>query len=138
MPFKRFDSYYVNLKSMAEFVLDVARTLPFTPKELYQIELAVDEACANVIDHAYLGEGKGSILIRVETSENALRIQLEDQGIQFCPNEVPEPDLVSPLEARKERGLGVYTIRKVMDQVIYDCLDDGVNRLTMVKQFRSI
>ncbi|MGI6249849.1 MAG: ATP-binding protein [Anaerolineaceae bacterium] len=138
MPFKRFDSYYVNLKSMAEFVLDVARTLPFTPKELYQIELAVDEACANVIDHAYLGEGKGSILIRVETSENALRIQLEDQGIQFCPDEVPEPDLVSPLEARKERGLGVYTIRKVMDQVIYDCLDDGVNRLTMVKQFRSI
>ena len=130
----QFEGEYKHLKAMAEFVRAEARRLPFSDKQLYAIELAMDEAASNIIDHAYQGEGIGHLHLTVETEPDYLKIVLEDHGTPFDPNMVAQPDLESPLELRSERGLGVYTMYKLMDSVIFDFSEPGTNRLTMLKK----
>lgn len=132
----QFEGEYKHLKAMAEFVMTEAHKLPFTSKELYAIELAMDEAASNVIDHAYQGEGIGHLQLTVESLADGLKIILEDHGAPFDPSMVVEPDLTSPLEIRSERGLGVYTMYKMMDSVVFDFNEPGTNRLTMIKKVK--
>jgi serine/threonine-protein kinase RsbW len=131
---RSFNAVYSELEAMSKFVLEAARSYDFDSKTRYNIELSVDEACANIIDHSYKGEGLGTIRITIELHSSALVIILEDKGQSFDPLSVALPDLTSPLELRKERGLGVYTIRKLMDQVRYEFPEPGHNRLVMVKK----
>lgn len=133
----QFEGEYRHLKAIAEFVLAEARNLPFDNKELYAIELAMDEAASNVIDHAYEGEGLGVLDLSVESNNNQLTIVLEDHGRPFDPASVSLPDITSPLELRTERGLGVYTMYKLMDSVEFDFSDPGINRLIMTKKVKS-
>ena len=83
----------------------------------YAIQTAVDEACSNIIDHAYGGENLGEIQIQVTQVKNGIQIILRDEGDPFDPDDVPDPDITSPLEIRKERGLGIFFMRKLMDRV---------------------
>jgi len=133
----QFEGEYKHLKAMAQFVKAEACKLPFTNKELYAIELAMDEAASNIIDHAYQGEGIGYLHLTVESLPDYLKIVLEDHGTPFDPSLVAKPDLTSPLELRSERGLGVYTMYKMMDSVEFDFSEPGTNRLTMIKKVRS-
>lgn len=132
----QFEGEYKHLKAMAEFVKAEARNLPFTNKELYAIELAMDEAASNIIDHAYHGEGIGHLHLTVESQPEFLKIVLEDHGLPFDPSMIAKPDLTSPLELRSERGLGVYTMYKLMDSVKFDFTEPGTNRLTMIKKVK--
>ena len=131
---KKFNAVYEQLDSMRAFALQAASEYSFSSNETYKIELAMDEACSNIIDHAYSGEGKGPIFIQADLHPERLVFTLEDHGQPFNPAAVPEPDLVSPLEQRKERGLGLYTMRAVMDEVRFEFPQPGVNRLIMVKK----
>ena len=114
-------------------MLPQAEEVGFSPNDVYAIQTAVDEACANIIDHAYGGEDIGDINISVKTLRNGLQIILKDKGEPFDPDEVPEPDTSSPLEIRKERGLGVFFMRKLMDDVIFDFSSHHGNTLTLIK-----
>lgn len=129
-----FPAKYENLIDIADFVMTAARLLPFDEKEIYNIQLAVDEASANVIDHAYRGREDGLISITVSSVEKVFVITMEDTGAQFDPANIPDPDLTSPLEIRNERGLGVYTMRKLMDEVRFEFPEAGHNRLVMTKR----
>jgi len=97
----------------------------------------VDEACSNVIDHAYGGEDRGEIRILLDLNDKGLKITIQDDGTPFEPEDVAEPDLISPLETRCERGLGVFLIRKIMDEARWDFSIPGVNQLTLVKYFTA-
>lgn len=129
-------SYPANYKSLAiisQFIVNIAAEAGFTPSEVYAIQTAVDEACSNIIDHAYGEEDLGDIQISVEQFENKLQITLIDQGDAFAPDDIPEPDISSPLELRKERGLGVFFIRNLMDKVDFEFSETKGNILTLVK-----
>jgi serine/threonine-protein kinase RsbW len=93
----------------------------------------VDEACSNIIDHAYGGEDLGNIAIKVKETDSAIHIILKDKGKEFDPDDVPKPDIESPLEIRKERGLGIFFMRKLMDQVIFEFSKEKGNKLTLIK-----
>ncbi len=136
MPTATFPGVYKSLEPIANFVEIEAKKLPFTDKELYGILLAVDEACANIIDHAYCCEGAGDIKVTVTARRNHLFLQFEDKGSPCALDDVQMPDLSSPLEERSERGLGVYTMRKMMDEVKLERVDGMINRLTMKKSKR--
>lgn len=133
MPKKTFPANYRNLEPISKFIIDQAQQASFSPKDVYAIQTAVDEACANIIDHAYGGEDIGTIQIRVSKIQNGLRITLQDNGEPFNPAEVPEPDVTSPLEIRKERGLGIFFMRQLMDKVIFEFSQKEGNTLTLVK-----
>jgi serine phosphatase RsbU (regulator of sigma subunit)/anti-sigma regulatory factor (Ser/Thr protein kinase)/putative methionine-R-sulfoxide reductase with GAF domain len=123
---------------ISEFVNNYAQKLPFTPKQIYEIDLAVDEASSNIIDHAYKGLPEGEIRIFLDHSRTAMTINLQDDGIGFDLNGVPKPDLTGPLEERRERGLGVFLIHELMDQVTYEPNTGKGNQITLVKNFDSI
>ena len=129
---RSFTAYYRNLAPIADYAMQYARDLGFDHKALYAIELALDEACANIIDHAYHGEGKGSIDIDLSTEDSLFVIKVEDRGQAFDPKSIPAPDLTSPLDIRNERGLGVYTMRKLMDRVDFSRCK-GKNCLLLAK-----
>lgn len=133
MPKQTFPGNYKSLESISRFIINQAEEAKFTPQEVYAIQTAVDEACANIIDHAYGGEDKGQIEIKVNEVKDGLRIVIYDKGEPFDPDEVPEPDITSPLEIRKERGLGIFFMRKLMDKVIFEFSQSKGNTLTLVK-----
>jgi len=126
-----------SLAAIGEFVTLAAEAAGLDARAVYAVQLAVDEACANIIEHAYRGEGRGDIECTCMVNENGLTVILRDYGRPFNPTSVPEPDLYASLEDRKIRGLGLYFIRQLMDQVRFEFTADSGNVLTMIKRKES-
>lgn len=125
----RFDS----LEKINSLVTRAAAQAGFDEMDIYAIQTAVDEACSNIIDHAYGGESDQPIECTCDADPNRFRILLQDRGAAFQPEAVPAPDLVSDLENRQERGLGLYFMRRLMDEVHFEFSAEQGNSLTMVK-----
>lgn len=133
MATRTFSGDFRSLAPISKFVVNQAEAVGFSPSDVYAIQTAVDEACTNIIDHAYGGENIGEIEISVEEIKAGLRIILKDYGEPFDPVKVPQPDITSPLEIRKERGLGLYYIYQLMDKVVFEFSQSKGNTLTLVK-----
>lgn len=129
---KVFQGRYKNLQKIADFVRREARAAGLDEDAVYQVELAVDEACTNIIEHGYGGEGKGNIEFRIMKQNHALLIEIRDNGRSFNPGKVAEPNFNLPIEEVQERGVGLFLIRKVMDSVHFEFGPKG-NTLTLVK-----
>lgn len=133
MTMQIFPGTYKSLEPISDFIVKQANSAGFSEKDVYAIQTAVDEACSNVIDHAYGGENIGNIKIRLKNEVAELRIIISDKGEPFDPEDIPDPDITSPLEIRKERGLGIYFMKKLMDEVIFEFSPSEGNKLTLVK-----
>jgi len=133
METRTFIANYKNLAPIGDFIVSTAEDAGFSTNDVYAIQTAVDEACSNIIDHAYNAENIGEIQISVEEFADKLEIIISDHGVPFDPDDVPEPDVVSPLEVRKERGLGIFFIRNLMDEVLFDFSKNDKNTLILVK-----
>lgn len=127
-----FPGNYSSLVKISEFVLQAAKQLNFSDFELYKIETAVDEACSNIIEHAYGQENLGDIIISLTTDPEKLSITFTDFGEPFDPKYVKEPNLSSNLEDRDNHGLGIYMMKQWMDVVKFESLIDR-NILTLIK-----
>jgi anti-sigma regulatory factor (Ser/Thr protein kinase) len=130
----RFDS----LAPISEFVTRAAEAAGLDERAVYAVQLAVDEASTNVIEHAYGGEGRGEIEITCSISSDGLTVTLRDHGPHFDPESVPSPDLHATLEERNARGLGLYLMRQLMDEVRFDFASDSGNILLMVKRKKPL
>lgn len=126
----RFDS----LAAISEFVARAAQAAGLDARAVYQVELAVDEACSNIVQHAYGGEGHGDIEVTCRISSDGLTVMLRDYGRPFDPTGVAPPDLHASLEDRDLGGLGLYFMRQLMDEVHFEFTLDSGNLLTMVKR----
>jgi serine/threonine-protein kinase RsbW len=93
----------------------------------------VDEAFSNIIDHAYLEEGADEIECTCLSNPGKFTVILRDHGKPFNPEEVPQPVIDCSLEERTERGLGLYVMRKCMDEIAFDFSLEKGNTLTMTK-----
>ena len=124
---------FENLEKICDFVDDSAKVAGFDEMARYSIKTAVDEACSNIIDHAYGGEGVGDIECTCEDINDSIEVTLHDNGKPFDPQKIPDPDLSIPIESRRERGLGLYFMRKLMDEVHFEFTKDAGNILVMVK-----
>ena len=107
-----------NLRKVSEFVLNIAQKLNLTEEVLFDIDLAVEEASANIVGHAYRPGQAGDILLRVETTDDIVRITLTDWGLPFDPESVTPFDVCSPVETRAEGGGGLQLIYSLMDDVV--------------------
>jgi serine/threonine-protein kinase RsbW len=101
------------------------------PTARFDLKLAVEEACANVIEHAYGGEG-GELTVCFAVCGPDVRITVTDRGQPFDPTQVTLPDLSVPLEQRPVGGLGLFLMQQLMDEVRFAFTDKG-NQLSMVK-----
>jgi serine/threonine-protein kinase RsbW len=125
---------YENLVKFSEFVRQAAEDAGLDNFSIYQVETAVDEACANIIDHAYGREGKGDIECTCQVAPEELTVILRDWGIPFNPAKIHTPNLNAPLKKRKAHGLGLHFIRQWMDEVNFNFSGETGNVLTMVKR----
>ena len=129
-----FPGRFESLAKIAEFVTRAAEAAGFDAREVYAVQLAVDEACSNIIQHAYGGESQGTIECTCRVVPEALVIILKDHGRSFDPDAVPEPNLEAPLEEREGGNLGLYFMHQLMDEVRFDRTPDSFNVLTMIKR----
>lgn len=124
---------YENLEKLSNFVLKIAKGAGFDETRLYEIETAVDEACTNIIDHAYLGECNEVIYCSCMLLDDSIEIDLHDHGCEFDPDQIPSPNLTTSLENRDEHGLGLYLMYHYMDEIHFTFSKDNGNLLTMIK-----
>ncbi len=125
-----------NLALIRDFVNRVSGQAGFDAEEMAQLELAVDEACANVIEHAYGNEQGKQVMVRATFDDEVLRITVVDTGKGFDPAGVHQADLRELAEKRRTGGLGMRLIRSLMDEVHYEIGPGNKNELQMVKRLR--
>ena len=132
----QFAAKFEYLDEIREFVGGIARAGGFSDKDVYNIQLATDEAASNIIEHAYEKVSDGVLELSCGMQDNAIKIILIDRGESFDPSEIPLPDLKADLSERKIGGLGIFLMRKLMDEVHYEPKPDKSNVLTMIKRKR--
>jgi serine/threonine-protein kinase RsbW len=123
--------YFENLATIAEFIGRAAGQAGLDDKTTYALQMAVDEACTNIIEHAYGGEGPGSIQLTYEVRADGLEVIICDQGQAFDPSDVPELDTQAELADRQTRGMGLFFIYELVDQVEFEFGTAEGNRLTL-------
>jgi len=132
----QFTAKFEHLDEIREFVGAIARDSGFSDKDVYNIQLATDEAASNIIEHAYEKVPNGILELSCGVRDNQITIVLTDRGESFDPSEIPLPDLKADLSNRKIGGLGIFLMRKLMDEVHYEAKSDQSNILTMTKRKR--
>ncbi len=126
----RFDS----LEKISSYIETVSRSAGFDDMGIYAIQTAVDEACSNIIDHAYGGETSEVIELVCNIAKGSLVITLRDHGKPFNPELVPVPNKHARLKDVKEGGLGLYFMHQLMDEVHFEFSPGNGNILTMIKR----
>lgn len=125
-----------NLAIIRDFVSRIAAQAGLTEADVASLELAVDEACANVIEHAYGHDSTKQVVVRAIFDDDALHIHVIDSGAGFEPSGVKQEELTELVKKRRTGGLGLRLIRTLMDEVHYE-IEPGVkNELRMVKKLR--
>lgn len=131
----QFAAKFEFLDEIREFVGGVAEKSGFNNKEVYNIQLATDEAASNIIEHAYEGVSNGVLEISCGVQGTLITIVIVDHGEPFDPSQIPAPDLKADLTERKIGGLGIFLMRKLMDEVHYETEPKKKrNTLTMTKR----
>ncbi|MBI3241335.1 MAG: ATP-binding protein [Chloroflexi bacterium] len=124
---------YDRIKQLCTFVVEAAELAGLDESAVFHCQIAVDEACTNIIEHGYEGEDKGQIEVVCRAGAGVLSIELRDQAKPFDVSQVPEPQLNVSIEETAVGGLGVYFMKKMMDEVNF-VYKDGTNSLLMVKR----
>ncbi len=119
------------LGDLRDFVTQIGRKHKFSDKVVNAFKLAVDEAATNIIRHAYRTQ-EGLITIRAIVKKNSLTLSIVDQGTYFDPKRVKDPDLNRYIDIGKKGGLGIFIMRKLMDDIDYRKIEEG-NELRITK-----
>lgn len=122
-----------HLAQVRNFVAKHATAFGFDPQEVADIRLAVDEAYTNIIKHAYKNDAGKSVDIELGYNRTEFWVTLLDTGNAFDPSKYQTPDLSKKIKEKKRGGVGVYLIRKLMDDVEYQT-ENAVNTIRMTKK----
>lgn len=121
------------LAAIASFIKQATTNMGMDEDGTYAMELAVDEACTNVMDYAYQGQGGHPVTIECRDEGGNCIVVIRDRGRPFDPTGIPSPDLCAPVSRRKVGGLGIYIMRKLMDDVRFHFDPATGNELVLVK-----
>ncbi|MBI3092360.1 MAG: ATP-binding protein [Candidatus Tectomicrobia bacterium] len=121
------------LKMIGEFVSRMAKISGFDDLDCKRIEVAVDEACTNVIEHTQRGASHDAFSICCRAVASGIEITISDRGAPFDFDSVAVPDVSAGAEDRPIGGLGIFLMKKFMDFVKYTPGADGMRHLTMSK-----
>ena len=124
-----------NIGAVTDFVNAQLEALDCPMKAQMQIDIAIDELFGNIAHYAYHPE-VGSATVRVEVTEDPLAVIIAfiDNGVPYAPLAAEDPDITLSAEERTVGGLGIYMVKKSMDEISYE-YKDGQNILTIKKRF---
>lgn len=131
---------FENIKSVCKFVARGAEQSGLDEAAVFHVELACDEACTNIIEHAYGAEDVGEIEVSWHVQNDLFMITIHDNGRSFDPDKVPDEATVplssDHVDRMQEGGLGIHFMRKLMDEIRFNFDKEKGNTLTMVKRIR--
>lgn len=127
------DATIENIWVLTDFVDELLDETDCPMKTKMQIDIAIDELFGNIAHYAYK-DGVGKATVRVEILENpkAVSITFIDSGVPYNPLEKPDPDVTLSAADRKIGGLGIFIVKKNMDDVQYNYCN-GQNTLRIIK-----
>ncbi len=125
-----------HLREIRDFITYIGKKYKFDDKITNSFKLVVDEACTNIVRHGYRDIKDGKITIRAIIRRLSLTIVLIDQGKSFDPRQVKNPNLDKYVEIGKKGGLGIFMMRKLMDDIQYHITSHG-NELRLTKTRES-
>jgi len=126
-------AYLESLRDFREFIKAHCAGVPgVTDEVLYDVQLAVDEACTNIITHGYADMDPGSVILDLELASDKLILSLTDFGHSFEPDNAPMPDIDASIEERELGGFGLFFINQSMHEVDYRVTEDG-NTMILTK-----
>jgi serine/threonine-protein kinase RsbW len=117
------------------FVEQACRSAGVDELVCFDLKLAVDEACSNLIVHGYKGREPGPIAVAFALDGDEIVITITDHAPPFRPEDAPVPLLDVPAIERRPGGLGWHLIKQIADRLDYESDPETGNRLTMVKKF---
>ncbi len=126
-----------NITAVTEFVNEQLESYDCPPKAKMQIDIAIDELFGNIAQYAYDPE-TGPATVRVEVEEDPLTVFITfiDNGKPYDPLSGKDPDVTLPAEERDPGGLGVFLVKRTMDEVTYE-YKNGQNILRIRKTMRG-
>jgi serine/threonine-protein kinase RsbW len=133
----RVKSKTENLSEIRDFVSNCTHKAGIDADTAENIILAVDEACTNIIKHAYKLSPEGEIIIKIDYDEDKFNITIIDYGKSFEPDKVPLPDLQKYYREHKVGGLGMYLMKSLMDDVKYTSVPGEYNQVQLSKNISS-
>jgi serine/threonine-protein kinase RsbW len=126
-----------NLALIRDFVANVGNQAGLGDDDVAKLELAVDEACANVMEHAHGYDSNKEVTIRATFDASTLRIEVVDEGTGFDPTAVSAEPVERLVHDRRTGGLGLRVIRSLMDEVSYEIVPGERNRLRLLKRIQK-
>ena len=127
------DATIENIAKVTEFVDSRLESINCPPKALMQVDLAIDELFSNIARYAYNPDvGPATVRIEVENEPLAVIITFIDHGVPYDPLKKDDPDVTLSAEDREIGGLGIFLVKKTMDDVVYE-YKDGQNILRIKK-----
>lgn len=122
-----------NIETVTNFVNEQLETFDCPMTAQLQIDIAIDELFGNIAQYAYNPE-IGNATVRVEVKEEPLCVIITfiDNGVPYDPLEKADPDITLSAEKREIGGLGIYMVKKSMDEIVYE-YKDGKNILSIKK-----
>lgn len=126
-----------NLATVREFVSSAVEEVNIPQDIAGDIVLAVDEACTNIIKHAYKYSADGDINIKLKYSDKKIEVEITDHGASFHPDTIPKPDLKKYFEEKRVGGLGMYLMKSLMDDVHYKSVLGKYNQVLLTKKMNS-
>ena len=123
-----------NIAIVTDFVDEQLEALDCSVKAQMQIDIAIDELFGNIAHYAY-NPDVGNATVRVEITEEPLAVIITfiDGGVPYDPLKAAEPDITLSAEERQLGGLGIYMVKKSMDEITYE-YKDGKNILSIKKK----
>jgi len=126
-----------NLSMIRDFVGGIGRRAGMADGDVTKLELAVDEACANVIEHAYGSDQTREVTVKATLDSEAVQIEIVDTGRGFDPKAIEQINLDELISKRKSGGLGMRLIKTLMDEVQYQIVPGQKNELKMIKRLKK-
>ena len=126
------DAKIENLQQVQSFIDTELEAAGCSMKAQMQIDIAVEELFVNIANYAY-APGSGSAVIGVDVKDGVAEITFADSGIPYDPLKREDPDVLLSAEDREIGGLGIFMVKKTMDDMFYE-YRDGQNLLTIRKK----
>ena len=128
-----------NLPQVLSFIEHSLETMHCSPKTKMQINVSVEEIFVNIAHYAYSSNNNGSVTVNTECSSDPpeITITFTDSGVPYDPLAKDDPDITLSAHERNIGGLGIFLVKKMMDQVCYEH-HDGQNILKITKKLPSV
>jgi serine/threonine-protein kinase RsbW len=125
---------FQSLETLCKFVVQSAEAAGLDPSDIYAVQVSVDEAFSNIVEHAYGGGSQLDVECTCHIDDENLVVMLRDHGMPFDPSAVKAPRLGVCLDDRESGGLGLYFMHRLMDEVRFEFDPESGNVVTLVKR----